>query len=136
MATTDNSATAIRDSLRQIPELEAGLRGRVIKHLIARGHAIDDLPETNHLFAAADSSAMYDAISAVESAKIDRKRIPVLNRIKASLKRWNYPWKDDGIIDMQILDQCFAGKDIGTRLELKAAMKACGLLPRYQRNFS
>jgi hypothetical protein len=80
--------------------------------------------------AAPEMATLTGAISAAESASIDRKRIPALNEIKARLRRFGYDLKDNEIVDPFKLDQCFAGRDVQERLALKVSMRACGLLPK------
>jgi hypothetical protein len=80
--------------------------------------------------AAPEMATLKGSISAADSLRIDPKRRATLDLVKATLKRWNYPWQDDAVIDSQKLDVCFAGRDVTERLALKVSMRACGLLPR------
>ena len=82
-------ASAIRRTLRNnIPELSDGLRGRVIKHLIAAGHAVDDLLETDTLHAAASAKAdvrisgAFDDGAEIRAAAVGK---PYLERVHAHM---------------------------------------------------
>jgi hypothetical protein len=142
MSTEYPRASAIRETLRaKLPNLDAGTRGAVLRSMIEAGHLDSDL-STDHLYAhsanlAADAAAhlslLKTSISAADSAKIDPKRIPALNRIKAMLRRVGYgALGDSEIVDSFKLDQVLAksGESIESRIGIKLEMGRLGLLPR------
>jgi hypothetical protein len=140
---TKPNASAVRDVLRSIPEIAPHTRANAIQKLIAAGHVSDDLaaPATA-IYASAKPlskeasdtlAAMHTAISAADSARVDPKRVPTLNRIKAQLRRYGYgDLKDSEILDSFRLDQVLAksSASIEDRIELKTSCWQCGLLPR------
>ena len=83
--------------------------------------------------AAGQLAVLKSSISAADSAKIDPKRIPALNRIKAILRRVGYgALGDSEILDGFKLDQVLAksGESIESRIAIKLDLGRLGLLPR------
>jgi hypothetical protein len=80
---------------------------------------------------ASHGADLTGSITPAESLKIDPRRKTVLNRISATLRRWDYPYSDSALIDAQALERSCAGRDVTERSALKVAMRATNLLPRY-----
>jgi hypothetical protein len=125
------SASKIRDTLRQFPEISADTRHRAIKAAIEQGHLVDDLTP-HRLFAGADMTALKGQLSAADSLKVDPNRRHALERVRSQLRRFGYgDLKDSEIVDTFRLDQVLANSaDITRRIALKLEMKALQLLPR------
>lgn len=123
-------ASAVRDTLRrQLPELDAAMRGRVVGALADNGHIVDDL--SPGAMYAGDRSTLTGQLSAADSLKVDAKRKPSLDRIMATLRRFGYDARENEIVDRFKLDQVLAkSNDITGRLALKAEMRQLNLLPR------
>jgi hypothetical protein len=105
-------------------------REKLIRALSAKAAKAGD-----RIAAAADAPEMTTltgAISAADSAKVDRKRIPILNEIKARLRRAGYALRDDETVDAVRLDQVLASANVGLddRFVIKAMLRNCQMLAR------
>jgi hypothetical protein len=134
-------ASSVRETLRaKLPNVHAGVRGAILHSMIEAGHVENDL-SADHMYAHSSNlsaeaaehlSLLKTSISAADSAKIDPKRIPALNRIKAVLRRVGYDLKDTDVCDFFKLDNLLAksNETVESRIALKMEMARLGLLPR------
>ena len=118
-------ASAVRDSLRELPELSDAGRGRIVKHLVAAGHVHDDLAG-DHLYAAADGRVKLSPIAAAA----DARNSPLLGEVKARCERLGFQLDltSDKPVSVFAMDEKFKGADISERLRIKTAMKSLHLI--------
>jgi hypothetical protein len=118
-------ASAIRETLQKLPDLEAAMRGRVVKALIGGGHAVDDLM-SDHLYAAADSSRT--PLPPIAAAAANPRSFEEVRGLCRSLG-FHINAADSKPIDVAALDRAFAGRDIEQRARAKFALYQLGLIP-------
>jgi hypothetical protein len=118
-------ASAIRETLQKLPDLEAAMRGRVVKALIGGGHAVDDLM-SEHLYAAADSRRT--TMSPIQASAANPRGFEEVRGLCRSLG-FHISATDTKRIDVQALDAAFAGRDVDQRMRARFALWQIGLIP-------
>lgn len=80
-----------------------------------------------------DISALTGSLSARDSLAVDKKRAPLINEIRARLRRANYSLRDDETVDAVRLDQAMASADVSLndRFAIKSMLRQAQMLPRY-----
>jgi hypothetical protein len=117
-------ASAIRETLQKLPDLEAAMRGRVVKALIGGGYAVDDLM-SEHLYA---SDAARTPLPPISAAASQPRKFAEVSGLCRSLG-FHINAADSKPIDVAAMDKAFAGKDIEQRARAKFALYQLGLIP-------